>query len=161
MQIKYLGGEKFEIRTKESRINLGAKVSINDFVFPGPGEYEKNGVFLEGIPNNGNVIYLVRAEEIRVCYLGKISSEIKAEEIKEIGDVDILMVPLGEEGTLSTTKALALVSKIDPRMVIPMLYSDLGEFKKMEGISDGEMEILKIKKSELPEEDRKIVILTP
>jgi len=160
MQIKYLGGEKFEIRTKEVKISLGYKILINDFSLPGPGEYEKNGIFVEGIADNGNNIYAIKAEEMNLCYLGKISHDLKEEEAKEIGDVDILFVPLGEDGSLPVKKALDVVSKIDPRIVIPMLYSDLSEFKKSEGISDGETDLLKIKKQELPEEERKIVILT-
>lgn len=159
MQIKYLGHEKFEIRTKETKIDLGYKVSVNDFAFPGPGEYEKGGVFVEGIADNGNTIYVLKVEEMNVCYLGKIAHDLKEEEAKEIGNVDILFLPLGEDGSVPVKKAEDILSKIDPRIVIPMLYSDLSEFKNSEGITDGELDILKIKKVELPEEERKVVIL--
>ena len=159
MQIKYLGKEKFDVRSKEARIELGYQVSINGFPLPGPGEYEKSGISIEGIADNGNTIYVIRADEINLCYLGKISHDLREEEAKEIGDVDILFIPLGEAGSLPTKKALGLVSKIDPKVVIPMLYSDLMEFKKSEGITNGETEVLKIKKSELPEEERMNVIL--
>lgn len=161
MQIKYLGNEKFEVKTKDTTINLGYSVSINDFSLSGPGEYEKSGVFVEGIVDNGNTIYVVRAEDMNLCYLGNISHDLRESEAKEIGDVDILFVPLGEDGSFDTKKALALVSKIDPRVVIPMLYSDLADFKKAEGITNGEVETYKIKKSELPEEEREIIILRP
>ena len=60
---------------------------------------------------------------------------------------------------MTTKKALDLVTKIDPRIVIPMLYSDLSEFMKGEGITDGELDVFKIKKIDLPEEERKVVIL--
>jgi hypothetical protein len=40
-----------------------------------------------------------------------------------------------------------------------MLYEDLTEFKKSEGTVDSELDVLKIKKSELPEEERQVVIL--
>lgn len=161
MQIKYIGKEKIEIRTKDSRIELSQHVSINDFVLPGPGEYEKSGIFVEGIPDNGNTIYIVKSEEINLCYLGSVSRDLKENETKEIGDVDILFVPLGENGSLDTKKAISLISKIDPKIVIPILYSEisLSEFKKSEGITDGEMDILKIKKADLPEDERKNVIL--
>lgn len=161
MQIKYLGGEKFEIRTKETKIDLGYKILVNNFVFPGPGEYEKGGVFVEGIADNGNTIYLLKAEEMNICYLGKIAHDLREEEVKEIGNVDILFLPLGGEESVPTKKALEIVSKIDPRIVIPMLYSDLSEFMKSEGITDGELDMLKIKKTELPEEERKTFILKP
>ena len=159
MQIKYLGQEKFEIRTKETKIDLGYRVLVNNFEFPGPGEYEKGGVFVEGIADNGNIIYVLKIEEMNVCYLGKIAHDLKEDEAKEIGNVDILFLPLGEDGSVSTKKALDLVTKIDPRIVIPMLYTDLSEFMKSEGITDGEMDVFKIKKAELPEEERKVVIL--
>lgn len=159
MQIKYLGNEKFEIRTKETKVDLGYKISVNNFTFPGPGEYEKGGVFVEGLIDSGNTIYVLKIEEMNVGYLGKIARDLKEEEAKEIGDVDILFLPLGEDGSVPTKKALEIVSKIDPRIVIPMLYSDLSEFMKGEGVTDGEMDVFKIKKAELPEEERKVVIL--
>lgn len=161
MQIKYLGGEKFEVRTKEAKIDLGYKILVNNFEFPGPGEYEKGGVFVEGIADNGNTIYVLKAEEMNLCYLGNISHDLKEEETKGIGNVDILFLPLGEDGSVPTKKALELVTKIDPRIVIPMLYTDLSEFMKGEGIADGELDLFKIKRAELPEEERKTVILNP
>lgn len=159
MQIRYLGKEKFEIRSKDNKIDLGYKILINGFELSGPGEYEKNGIFVEGIADNGNTIYSIRVEDINVCYLGNISHDLREDEAKEIGDVDILFVPQGENGSLPTKKSVALISKIDPKIVIPMLYADLSEFKKSEGVVDEEIDILKIKKSELPEEERKNIIL--
>lgn len=161
MQIKYLGSEKFELRTGQTIVNLSYSVSVDGFKFPGPGEYEKGGVSVVGIPNGDNTLYVLRVEDTNLCYLGKLSSELSSGEIKELGNIDILFLPLGLDSTLPVKKALDLVTKIDPRMVIPMLYDDLTEFKKGEGVEDGETEVLKIKKSELPEEERKTVILRP
>ena len=161
MQIKYLGDEKFEIKAKEAVVSLSDNISVNGFVFPGAGEYERSGVFIEGIATNGDVIYLVRTEDMKLCYLGKMSNELSDEEAKEIGDVDILFLPLGENGSMEIKKALKVLSKIDPRIVIPMLYSSLDEFKKSEGIHDGEIPMLKIKKDELPVDERRNIILTP
>lgn len=159
MQVKYLGNEKFEVRSRDAKIDLGYTVKVNDYEFAGPGEYEKNGVFVEGIADNGNTIYVIHADDLSICYLGKIAHDLRESEAKEIGDVDILFVPLGEEGSVPTKKALSLISLIDPRIVIPMLYSDLSEFMKSEGIHDGEQEVLKVKKSDLPSDQRMNVIL--
>jgi L-ascorbate metabolism protein UlaG (beta-lactamase superfamily) len=159
MIIKYLGREKFELKSKDNKIDLGYKVAVNGFIFSGPGEYEKNGVFVEGIADNGNTIFVVRAEDMKLCFLGNIAHELKENEAKEIGDIDILFVPLGEDSSLNTKQASKIISQIDPRIVIPMLYTNLDEFKKLEGITDGETDILKVKKNELPEDQRKNVIL--
>ncbi len=159
MQIKYKGKDYFEIKSKDLDVILADKVTINNFTFPGPGEYEKGGVILNGIADQDNTIYVARVEEVNLCHLGHIKHELSEEEIKQIGDVDILFLPLGEMDTIDLKVALKLVSKIDPRVVIPMLYSDIAEFKKSEGITDNEIDILKIRKSDLPEEERQIIIL--
>lgn len=161
MQIRYSGKDKFNIKTGQSLIRLGVECAVDDFSIPGPGEYEKGGVSIIGIANDNNTIYVIRAEEINLCYLGRIVKEVSQNVVKEIGDVDVLFLPLGEEGTLEVKKAVDLLSAIDPRVVIPMLYADLSDFKKSEGITDGETETFKFKKSDLPEEERKIVILKP
>ncbi len=162
MQIKYIGVEKFQIRTKDASVELEQNnVTVNDFSLSGPGEYEKNGVFVEGIADNGNTIFVVTAEEIKICHLGKISHDLREDEAKEIGNIDILFIPLGEEGSINLKQAQSLIAKIDPRVVIPMLYSDLNEFCKSEGATEPALEQLKIKKSELPSDERKSIILTP
>lgn len=160
MQIKYKGKASFEIKSKDLEIILNEKISINNFEFPGPGEYEKGGVIINGIADNSNTIYTLKVEDINLCYLGQIDHDLTEEESKQIGDVDILFLPLGENGSADAKTALKILSKIDPRVVIPMLYTDLSEFKKSEGIVDGELEVLKIKKADLPEDERKVIILS-
>jgi len=159
MQIKYQGGDRFEIKAKEGEIKLSSQIAVENFVFPGPGEYEKNKIIIQGIADKENTIFVLNAEEMNICYLGHLNHELTEDEAKKIGDVDILFVPLGEEGTLNIKKAGSVISAIDPKIVIPMLFSSLEEFKKEEGLTDGEIELLKIKKMELPQEERKIVIL--
>lgn len=163
MQIRNKGEERIEILTKDTKIALGAQIAIDGFILPGPGEYEEKGIFVVGIPDDGNTVYTIKAEEINICYLGKLSHSLKEEETKEIGDVDILFVPLGQSGGADVKNAITLVSKIDPKIVIPIFYSDLTlqEFKKSEGIDDGEIDSLKIKKADLPIDERKNVILAP
>ncbi len=161
MQIRYLGGGKFEVKSGENRILFNDGVSVDGFKFPGPGEYEKAGISLTGIADDNNTVYVARVEEVNLCHLGKMVGVPNQEKIKEIGDIDILFLPLGESGTLPATKALDVAVKIDPRILIPMLYADLTEFKKSEGVDDGELPLLKIRRADLPEEERRIVILKP
>lgn len=161
MQIKYRGGDRFEIKSKDLDVILTDKVIINDFSFPGPGEYEKGGVILNSIEDDGNAIHVARIEEMNICHLGHIKHDLAEDDVKQIGDIDILFLPLGDEETVDLKTALKLLSKIDPRIVIPMLYSDISEFKKTEGIVDSELDVLKIKKQDLPQEERQIVILNP
>jgi len=162
MQINYLGEDKFSIKTKDAKVELRKSVDIEGFMIDGPGEYERKNVFVEGIGRDkSETVFVIRAEDLILCYLGRLKKMLSDDEIKRIGDIDILFVPLGEEGTLEVTKANEVINKIDPRVVIPMLYSDLAKFKEMEGVSNGEVESYKVKKIDLPSEERNIVIIKP
>ena len=162
MQINYLGADKFSIKTKDAKIELENSVDIDNFLIEGPGEYERKNVFVEGVgKGEGETVFVIRAEDLALCYLGRLKKPLSDEDIKRIGDVDILFVPLGEEETLEVEKANEVINKIDPRVVIPMLYSDLAKFKEVEGVSNGEVESYKVKKSDLPSEERNIVIIKP
>ena len=159
MQIQYKGKEKFELKLKDAVLRLGYNIKIDDFELPGPGEYEKKGISVFAIPVQDNVIHIIHAEEMNLCHLGKLTHELCEDEVKQIGAVDILFLPLGDDGTLEMKKSLKVLSDVDPKVVIPMLYTNIEEFKKSEGLVDGEFEVLKIKKADLPEDQRAIYIL--
>lgn len=163
MQINYLGSDKFEVSLKGAKVNLGSEaIDIDQFLINGPGEYERKGVFAEGIGiDEGKTIYVLRTEEMSLCYLGKLKGKLSDEIIKRIGDVDLLFVPLGEDGTISDKEANTVISQIDPQGVIPMLYADISTFKTLEGIHNGELETLRIKKSDFGEGERSFYILKP
>lgn len=161
MQINFRGEDRFEIKTKEASINLAHDgIVIDGFAINGPGEFERKGVFVEGIqPNGDGTIYTIRAEGISICYPGALSEKIEDDAAKLIGEVDVLIVPLGQKDSLDLKKARDLISLIDPRIVIPMLYDNVAEFKNLEGVTEEDLDTLKIKKGELPENERRVVIL--
>jgi len=164
MIIKYQGEEKFEIKTTEAKFTLSqAGIDIEGFIISTPGEYERRGVSVQGITLDGEQkpIYIIHTEEMAFCYPDGLNHELDEEIVKLIGDIDILFVPLGENGSMPLKLAQKLISDIDSRVVIPMLYSDIEQFKSAEGITDGEIDQLKIKKADLPQEERKFYILKP
>jgi L-ascorbate metabolism protein UlaG (beta-lactamase superfamily) len=161
MQVSFLGADRFRIKTKNATLLLEADtVDIEGVKITGPGEYERKGIFVEGISPNGNgPIYTIRVENMTLCYLGNLEESISEEAAKKVGDIDILFVPLGENGTISEKIAMKVISQIDPRTVIPMQYSNISNFKNAEGIKTEDLDELKIKKQDLPEEERKFYIL--
>jgi L-ascorbate metabolism protein UlaG (beta-lactamase superfamily) len=164
MIIKYNGEEKFEIKTAEAKVSLSsAGIDIEGFIINTPGEYERRGVSVQGITLDGEQkpVYIIHTEEMSLCYPDGLNRELDEEIVKLIGDIDILFVPLGESGSMPLKLSQKLISDIDPRVVIPMLYADIEQFKSAEGITDGEVDQLKIKKAELPVEERKFYILKP
>lgn len=59
---------------------------------------------------------------IRVAHLGDLGHDLNPEDITRIGKVDILFVPIGGYFTIDSAVAFKVVSKISPKIVIPMHY---------------------------------------
>ncbi|MDO8600586.1 MAG: MBL fold metallo-hydrolase [bacterium] len=150
------------------------------FCIEGPGEYEVKGVTVRGIQtyhdaSEGkerglNTIYMIEMEGIKICHLGDFGEkEIRDETLEKIGDVDILLVPVGGHYTTDGEEAAKVVNKIEPRIVIPMHYKISGlkvnldsaeKFLKEMGAKgvDAE-EKLVIKEKDLPQEETRVIVL--
>jgi L-ascorbate metabolism protein UlaG (beta-lactamase superfamily) len=78
---------------------------------------------------------------LRVCHLGDLGHDLKPEDITRIGKVDILFVPIGGYFTIDPVSAHKVVTKISPKIVIPMHYrtevtkdwniAEVGDFVKL------------------------------
>jgi len=150
----------------------GAAASGNYFLITGPGEYEIKGVYIEGIPSSKNTIYTIRAEEIKICHLGKFNQdELTPDQLERIGDIDILMIPVGARETIDSRKAVKIMSQIEPKIIIPMNYKipkmkikldPVDNFLKSLGIKSlPALPKLSIKKKDISAEEAKIVVLEP
>ena len=154
----------------------------NPFLITGPGEYEIKRVFIKGIPafhdkekgkNRGKItIYTIETGGLSLCHLGDLGqTELTSEQIEQIGEVDILMIPIGGHYTISAKEALKIMSQIEPKIIIPMHYAlpklkvkldGLDNFLKILGINSIKPESkLLIKKKDLSEEEAKVIVLTP
>lgn len=153
------------------------------FVINGPGEYEIKEVFIKGIPSfhddqegkerGQNTIYTIEAEEIKFCHLGDLGQkQLTDEQLEKIDVVDVLMIPVGGEYTISSSEAQKVITQIEPKIVIPMHYQlpklkikldELSKFLKTMGKPSAvAQDKLTIKTSALPKEGAmEIVVLQP
>jgi len=65
-----------------------------------------------------NVVYSWAMDGMRFCFLGSLMTPLNAEQLAQIGTVDVLFVPVG--GSLSPAARETVLSQIRPRVVIPM-----------------------------------------
>ena len=148
------------------------------FVVAGPGEYEIAGVFIYGIPSfhdaeegaqrGGNTIYVINMDGVRLAHLGDLGHKLSDRQLEEVNGVDVLMIPVGGNYTLSASEAVAVIGQVEPKVVIPMHYKMPGVNIDIAPVEDfvKEVGLEAIKKEEklviyadrLPEE-RQIVIL--
>ncbi len=95
----------------------------------GPGEYEVAGVLIAGVataiePKKGstNTAYVLRFDELSVCHLGALDSKLTDQQVEELGNINVLLVPVGGGGAIGPTAAAEVVSQLEPSIVIPMRY---------------------------------------
>jgi L-ascorbate metabolism protein UlaG (beta-lactamase superfamily) len=157
--------------------NFVKAVKGSKWQITGAGEYEIGGVFLTAVPtgkkkekNNGlNMAFVFDYDGVNVAHLGAIKTVPSRKEVEAFGSVDILLVPVGGENSLTAAKAAEVVNLIEPGIVVPMLYStpdstfslnSLNAFLKQMGLGSKyeEQESLKVRKRDIPEETRVTVL---
>ena len=135
-----------------------------------PGEYEISGVLIIGIATfhdadrgrerGENTVYLMEVDEISVCHLGDLGHTLTAEQVEEIGNVDVLLLPVGGVSTINAPIAAEVVRQLEPKVVVPMHYQTsalswelepVGKFLKEMGVKDVEPQPkLSLTRSSLP-----------
>jgi L-ascorbate metabolism protein UlaG (beta-lactamase superfamily) len=69
-----------------------------------------------------NIVMCFEVDKIRFCHLGALGHKLSDEQVKQIGSVDILMVPVGGVSTLPLADADEVCRQIHPKVIIPMNY---------------------------------------
>ena len=86
------------------------------FSITGPGEYDIKGISIQGTEaltkdKEKTTIYVIEAEDIKICHLGLLGQkELTTKELEGIGDIDILMIPIGGEKTIDAKEALEIIA---------------------------------------------------
>jgi L-ascorbate metabolism protein UlaG (beta-lactamase superfamily) len=98
----------------------------------GPGEYEISGVLIIGIATfhdaeggrkrGRNTVYLMEVDGISVCHLGDLGHVLTSEQVEEIGNVDVLLLPVGGVSTIGAAMSAEVIRQLEPKAVVPMHY---------------------------------------
>ncbi len=140
-----------------------------------PGEYDIKGVTITGLPlkqeDHYVTAFLIESEDIRILNLTHIKEmNLKEEELESLGDIDILILPVGGNTVMSASAASKAVNAIEPKIIIPSHYrmkdlildlDPLEKFIKEMGGKKEETDKLTLKKKDLVEEGVKLIILEP
>jgi L-ascorbate metabolism protein UlaG (beta-lactamase superfamily) len=147
-------------------------------VIDGPGEYEIDGVSFIGFPTyhdekkgeerGKNTVYVVEMDGIRIAHLGDLGHKLDEKTLSSMGEIDVLMVPVGGVYTIDSEIAAEVVRSIEPKFILPMHYGlkkedELGTvepFVAALGVKSEEMGKLSVKPADLLGEDQLVVILS-
>jgi L-ascorbate metabolism protein UlaG (beta-lactamase superfamily) len=78
---------------------------------------------MQGLKRGKNGVWIIEADGLKIVFLGDLGHPLTEDQIKKIGEVDILMIPVGGVYTLNGIDAQKVVEQLKPRhYVIPMHY---------------------------------------
>lgn len=152
-----------------------SSLSGEPFMVDSPGEYDVKGVTVTGIPlkqEGGYVtVYLIESEDIKILNLTHIKDfNIKEDELEDLGEIDVLLIPVGGESVIDASRAAKIVNQIEAKIVIPSHFADPALTLKLDTIEHfikemgGKAETLDkiiLKKKDLAgSEETKVIILT-
>jgi len=153
------------------------------YVIDRPGEYEIGGVEIksystchddkEGKERGRNLVSIVRMEDVFLAHLGDLGHELSEKKLEGIGGIDVLLVPVGGKVTLGAKEAVKVVKQLEPSLIIPMHYQEVGlsdKYSFLAPVDDFVKEMgaeskmvrekkLRVVKADLETEEGKIVIM--
>ncbi len=166
-----------------SSLVTGTARTKQPFVIATAGEYEVGGISVfgtqlfhdnvKGAERGTSIAYTILIDHLRVCHLGDLGHELTAEDTENIGNVDVLLCPVGGMSTVDAAQAVRVIRSLEPSIVIPMHYrtgahtnevftelKPLEDFIREYGSDATPVKKCDIERATLPEETE-LVILEP
>ena len=75
-----------------------------------------------GAQRGQNTVFTIKVDNMKLCHLGDLGHILNADQLNEIGNIDILFVPVGGFYTIDTEQANQIIKDIQPKITIPMHY---------------------------------------
>lgn len=124
---KYDGEEKENI-IAESKLDGKVVPDHREKVFEiySSGEYEIGGLMIRR--DIGKDFYLIDENSIRVLYLGGTGNSFDPNDVKDVGDVDVMILPVGDGvNFMDFEKIEKVISNVDPAIILPCAYKEEGK----------------------------------
>ena len=75
-----------------------------------------------GSQRGKNTIFCFEVDGVNVCHAGDLGHVLSEEQVKTIGKVDVLMIPVGGFFTIDAKTATKVGEQLKPKVIIPMHY---------------------------------------
>jgi len=112
--------------------NAVETVGGNPHVIRGLGNWDLDGVIIKGIASyhdqrhgkdrGQNTIFKISMAGIDLLHLGDLGDLLTEQQLQAIGQVDIVLIPVGGRYTINAAEACQVISLLQPKIVIPMHY---------------------------------------
>jgi L-ascorbate metabolism protein UlaG (beta-lactamase superfamily) len=101
-------------------------------VLKGPVNRDTHKIIFKGISSyhdsvygkyrGENTIFLIKTNNLTLCHLGDLGHILENEQLEQMGQVDILFIPVGGYFTINYIQAEKVIDQVKPIIVIPMHY---------------------------------------
>lgn len=101
-------------------------------VLKGAVNRDTHKIIFKGIPSyhdsafgkyrGTNTIFVIRTDEMALCHLGDLGHLLEDTQLTELGQIDIIFIPIGGYYTLNHIQANQVIEQVKPRIVLPMHY---------------------------------------
>src|SRR3990170_2555364 len=118
MEITWYGRACFRLKGKDATLITGIRTYHDGEAGQARGE---------------NMVFSFEIDGVHICHLGDLGHLLTDEQVSELGHVDVLLVPVGGETTLTPTEPAEVVAQIGPKIVIPMHFAVDGGSKDLGG----------------------------
>lgn len=123
---------------------------------------------VQGGKRGPNTFFVVEAEGMRIAHAGDLGHVPDEKQLKQIGPVDVLLLPVGGYYTIDAPTALEVCRKLQPTVMIPMHYrteydpempvGTLADFLTLARAEDTQMPLLRIAKADLREREQIVTL---
>jgi L-ascorbate metabolism protein UlaG (beta-lactamase superfamily) len=120
-------------------------------VYSVPAYHDKS----QGLQRGKNAIFVFRVDDICIAHLGDLGHHLTPPQLKLLGKIDILLVPVaGGMFTVTPTEAIEVTKQVNPRIAIPEHYWWEGGANRFAAgfakVTRTNSAVLRITKPELP-----------
>lgn len=147
-------------------------------VIEGPGEYEIKNVFITGVltshdkkggkERGANTVFVFDLDGLTICHLGDLGHVPTQPQAEALGNINVLLVPVGGGSTIGAAEAAEIVAMLEPQIVIPMHFQHPGLSFKLDPVAKFFKEMgakpaepvpsIKVTKDSLPSETQVVLL---
>ena len=130
-------------------INADGTTQSKGITFKGVSTYHDES---EGKQRGKNIVFCFSIDEINVCHMGDLGHVLNSAQIKEVGNVDVLLIPVGGFFTIDAVAATKICNDLKPRVIVPMHYKTPEKDMPIAGVEDfiaGKKNVEQMAKSEV------------
>lgn len=154
--INTVGGKVFEGKA----VNRDKVFEINT-----PGEYEIAGLMVQRPVDSSH--YVIDYDLIRVLYIGEGSAKLDIKQLRDLGDVDVLLLPYSDGDSYPSFDLIQeIIAKVEPIVLVP--YGTVGDggkskedfIKHFGFVNSTEEKVLKVEsKPEADQRNMRVIFL--